>query len=194
MVLVGRPSASDRRRQLQPDGDLKFEVNDWFDRLDAPFAPFAGRVIPAGRYAYRDAQATYTSTQRFPLYGSATVRAGEFYDGTKRSVGGGLTWRPRYDFSVEGTYQRNDVSLVSGDFVADLAGMRVKYSWSTKVFGSAFVQYNTQSKSFVTNARMAWRYAPLSDVFLVYTERQNTVTNVRNERSIALKVTRMSAF
>lgn len=179
---------------LQPDGDLKFEVNDWFDRLDAPFAPFAGRVIPAGRYAYRDAQATYTSTQRFPLYGSATVRAGEFYDGTKRSVGGGLTWRPRYDFSVEGTYQRNDVSLVSGDFVADLAGMRVKYSWSTKVFGSAFVQYNTQSKSFVTNARMAWRYAPLSDVFLVYTERQNTVTNVRNERSIALKVTRMSAF
>ena len=56
------------------------------------------------------------------------------------------------------------------------------------------VQYNTQSRSFVTNARIAWRYAPLSDVFLVYTERQNTLTNVRNERSVALKVTRMVAW
>jgi len=31
-------------------------------------------------------------------------------------------------------------------------------------------------------------------VFLVYTERQNTFTNVRNERSVAIKVTRMVAF
>ena len=62
------------------------------------------------------------------------------------------------------------------------------------MFGSTFIQYNTQTKSFVTNARLAWRYAPLSDVFLVYTERQNTLTNVRNERSVAFKVTRMAAF
>jgi hypothetical protein len=70
----------------------------------------------------------------------------------------------------------------------------MKYSWSTTLFGSAFVQYNTQTRSMVTNARVAWRWAPLSDVFVVYTERQNTLTNVRNERSVALKVTRMLAF
>ena len=96
--------------------------------------------------------------------------------------------------SVEGTYQRNDISLKSGNFLADLAGVRFKYAWSTTLFGTTFVQYNTQSKNFATNARIAWRYAPLSDVFLVYTERQNTDTRVRNERSIALKVTRMIAF
>ena len=179
---------------FQPDGELKLEVNDWFDRLDRPFTPVTGRSIPVGRYSYRDARATYTSTQRYPVYGSATVKVGEYYNGTNQTLGGGLTWRPRYDISFEGSYQHNDVSLKSGDFSADLAGLRIKYAKSTTLFGSTFVQYNTQSKSFVTNARLAWRYSPLSDVFLVYTGRQNTLTNVRNERSVAVKVTRMVAF
>jgi hypothetical protein len=39
-----------------------------------------------------------------------------------------------------------------------------------------------------------FRYAPLSDVFVVYTERRNRETNVMNERSVALKVTRLMAF
>ena len=199
--FVGMDGALQSRRvvggldlNFQPDGELKLEVNDWFDRLDQPFTPFAGRTIPVGSYAFRNARATYTSTQRYPLYGNASVQVGEFYNGTNQTVSGGLTWRPRYDVSLEGTYQHNDVTLPSGAFNADLAGVRLKYARSTTLFGSAFVQYNTQSRSFVTNARIAWRYAPLSDVFLVFTERQNTLTNVRNERSVALKVTRMVAW
>ena len=179
---------------FNPDAELKVEVNDWFDRLDTPFTPFAGRSIPVGSYAYRNAQATYTTTQRFPVYGNAGLTVGDYYDGTRFAYNGGMTWRPRYNVSVEGTFQHNDVSLKSGDFIADLAGVRLKYAVSTTFFGSTFLQYNTQSKSFVTNARVAWRYSPLSDVFLVYTERQNTETQVRNERSVALKVTRMVAF
>jgi hypothetical protein len=179
---------------FQPDGELKLQVNDWFDRLDRTFTPFPGRSIPVGRYNFRNAKATYTSTQRYPVYGNAGVQVGDFYNGTNTTLSGGLTWRPRYDISFEGTYQHNDVSLPSGAFAADLAGVRLKYAYSTTLFGSTFVQYNTQSRSFVTNARLAWRYAPLSDVFLVYTERQNTFTNVRNERSVAIKVTRMVAF
>jgi hypothetical protein len=179
---------------FQPDGDLKLQVSDWFDRLDRPFTPFPGRSIPVGRYNFRNARATYTSTQRYPVYGNASIQVGEFYNGTNTTLGGGLTWRPRYNMSFEGTYQHNDVALPSGAFAADLAGVRLKYAYSTTLFGSTFVQYNTQSRSFVTNARLAWRYAPLSDVFLVYTERQNTLTNVRNERSVAIKVTRMAAF
>ena len=179
---------------FQPDGELKLEVNDWADRLDRAFSPFPGRTIPVGSYRWRNARASYTSTQRFPVYGTLTAETGEFYNGTNNVVGGSVTWRPRYDFNIEGTFQHNDVSLPTGAFSADLAGLRMKYSWSTTLFGSAFVQYNTQTRSMVTNARVAWRWAPLSDVFVVYTERQNTLTNVRNERSVALKVTRMLAF
>ena len=179
---------------FQPDAELKFAVNDWFDRLDQPFTPFAGRSIPVGSYAFRNAQVTYTSTQRYPIYGSAGLTVGDYYDGTRQAYNGGVTWRPRYDLSFEGTVQRNDVALKSGRFLADLAGVRVKYAWSTTLFGSTFFQYNSQTNTVVTNARLAWRYAPLSDLFLVYTERQDTMRSIRNERTIALKVTRMIAF
>jgi hypothetical protein len=62
------------------------------------------------------------------------------------------------------------------------------------VLGSAFMQYNAQNRSFSTNARLNWRWAPLSDLFLVYVDRRDSDTWVENERSLALKVTRMLAF
>lgn len=179
---------------FQPDGELQLEVNELADRLDVPFSPFPGRTIPVGRYQFRNAKATYTSTQRWPVFGTLTAQAGEFYNGTNNVLGGSVTWRPRYNFNIEGTFQHNDVSLPTGAFAADLAGVRVRYAWSTTLFGSAFVQYNTQTRSRVVNARVAWRWAPLSDVFIVHTDRENTLTNVRNERSVALKVTRLLAF
>ena len=179
---------------FQPDGQVGATVNDHFDRLDKPFTVVTGRTIPVGRYAFRDASLTYSSSQARRVYGVIGATAGEFYDGTRAAINGTGTWRPRYDLSFDGTYQHNNIALPTGNFVADVGGVRAKYSWSTTLIGSTFVQYNTQSKSFVTNARMAWRYSPLSDLFLVYTERENTLLNVRNERSVAFKVTRMVAF
>jgi hypothetical protein len=46
----------------------------------------------------------------------------------------------------------------------------------------------------VTNARVNLRYAPMSDVFLVYTERRNQGNGITNERSVALKATKLFAF
>jgi hypothetical protein len=78
--------------------------------------------------------------------------------------------------------------------VADLAGLRVRYAWSTTLLGSAFVQYNTQNRSFSTNARLNWRWAQLSDLYLVYTDRRDSDSWAQNERTLALKLTRMLAF
>jgi len=179
---------------FQPDGSLSVEGTDTFDRLDAGFDIFPGVHVPAGGYSFRDASVRYTSGQARKLFGSASLSSGEFYGGTRRAYGGSLTWRARYYLSVEWSFQRNDVDLPGGSFLADIASARVRYAWSTRLFGSAFVQYNTQSRSFVTNARVNFRYAPLSDVFLVYTERRNRSTDTLNERSVALKVTRLFAF
>ena len=103
-------------------------------------------------------------------------------------------WRPRYDTYLDVSYQRNDVALPAGRFNADVAGVRARYAWSTRLFGSAFVQYNAETHTLVTNARLNLRYAPLSDVFLVFTDRHNLDTGVELERSVVLKVTRLFAF
>jgi hypothetical protein len=179
---------------LNPDGQLTMRVEDQFDRLEAPFQVFPGVTIPVGPYGWREASIRYQTGQTRAVFGSVNVAGGEFYSGERRSWGGNVTVRPRYDLSFEASFTRNDVSLPTGAFVADLASLRTRYQWSTRLFGSAFVQYNTQNRAFVTNARLNYRYKALSDVFLVYTERRNTQTQVRNERTLALKVTRMVAF
>jgi len=179
---------------LQPDGFIDVEVRDQFERVPRAFEIFPGDTVVAGAYTWRDATAGFTSSGAKALSGNLRVTAGDFYDGSRTSVSVGGTWRPRYDVLMELSLQRNQVDLPRGSFDADVAGLRVRYSWSTALFGSAFVQYNAESKQLVTNARINFRYAPLSDVFLVYTDRRNQRTDVTNERSIAIKATKLVAF
>ena len=173
---------------------MSIELSDEFDRLDAPFTVFPGQVIPAGRYTWRDATARYSTGDGRAVSANVSTTAGGFYDGTRRAATASVVWRARYNVSLEGSAQRNAVRREIGEFTADLASLRVRYAWSTSLFGSAFTQYNSQTRAFVTNARVALRYRPLSDVYLVYTERQDAVSGIRNERLLALKVTHMTAF
>jgi hypothetical protein len=180
---------------FQPDGQVQFTVADWFDRLERPFPVFPGRSLPVGSYAWREASAQFTSSQQRPFFGSAGVSGGGYYDGTRRSANGSLTWRARPELAIEVLGQANAVrSPTAGAFDANLLGTRVRYAVNPNLYGSAFIQYNTQTNTFSTNVRANWRWAPLSDVFLVYTERQDITTGMRNERSVVMKVTRMVQF
>ena len=46
----------------------------------------------------------------------------------------------------------------------------------------------------VTNFRMNWIYSPLSDVFLVFTERRDLDAGVVLDRLVTAKVTKLLAF
>jgi hypothetical protein len=63
-----------------------------------------------------------------------------------------------------------------------------------RVLTSAFVQYNAAEEEFVTNLRFRWIHAPLSDLYLVLTERRSTATERVLERFVTLKVTKLLAF
>jgi hypothetical protein len=51
-----------------------------------------------------------------------------------------------------------------------LIGPRAELAFSRNLFISAFLQYNTQANNFNVNTRLQWRFAPVSDVFFVYTD------------------------
>ena len=179
---------------LKSEALLSMHVSDQFDRIERTFTLVPGRTVAPGAYTWREGVIKYSMAPSSRFLGTANATIGDFYSGTRRSIGGGVTWRVSPSLGVETSYQRNDISLASGDFVANLAGLRARYAWSTTVLGSAFVQYNTQTNSFSTNARFNWRWAPLSDLFVVYTDRRDSESWAQNERSIAVKLTRMLAF
>jgi hypothetical protein len=175
-------------------GNFDIELRDQFEQIADSFAIFPGVVIPPGDYGFRDVSVSYRSSEGRRFTGRLAVSTGDFWSGERRSVQVGATWRPRYDLFFELSGSRNDVDLPQGSFLADLASARVRFAGSTRFFGSAFVQYNAESDQLVSNVRLDWRHAPLSDVFLVFVDRRHVPTRTLLERSVALKVTRLLAF
>ena len=62
------------------------------------------------------------------------------------------------------------------------------YSFTTKMFLNALIQYNGTLDEIESNIRFNWIYKPLSDLFLVYNERRSTTGGVV-ERAFIAKIT-----
>jgi len=86
---------------LQPDGQFDTEVRDQYERVPRPFEILPGDTVYPGAYAWREATAGYTSSGARALSRNMRVTAGDFYDGSRRTIAFGTTWRPRYDVFVE---------------------------------------------------------------------------------------------
>ena len=77
---------------------------------------------------------------------------------------------------------------------ADVYGANLDVFFSVRVLTSAFVQYNAASEEFVTNLRFRWIHAPLSDLYVVLTERRSTATERVLERFVTVKFSKLLAF
>ena len=71
----------------------------------------------------------------------------------------------------------------------DLLTGRVNYFFNTKVFVNALVQYNTDAQQWSSNVRLNIIHRPLSDIFLVYNERQDSRTGDLISRAVIAKMT-----
>jgi hypothetical protein len=47
---------------------------------------------------------------------------------------------------------------------------RIEINFSRSIFWTTFLQLNTQRENFNINSRLQWRFAPMSDLFVVYTD------------------------
>ena len=126
-----------------------------------------------------------------------TLGGGGYFHGDRRSVGLSTIWRPNYRASLELRADHNAITLPDREFSADVYGARFRYATSTRLFGSAFVQYNQALEQLVSNVRVNLIHAPLSDLFLVFTERRGIADAPAGgvlERFLTLKVTRLLDF
>ena len=180
---------------------IGFNVADNYEFLVRPFTPGPGVTMPVGGYGFQDVEATYSlGLQRRPS-GTLTVRAGEYFNGTIRSVGFSrarlsLTGR----FSVEPSVSLNWIDTPLGAFRTDLVVARVNYSFTPRMFFSGLTQYNSASNTVSNNLRLRSEYSPGSELFVGYTEDRETdplmpdrSTELRN-RGFVVKVNRLFRF
>ncbi len=178
-------------------GLLTMEYSASYERFAAA-TPIAGVAVPAGEYDFGAFTASYRSNLGRKLGGTLAVTRGGFFDGERSSVTGGVTLRPSAHLFVEGSAQRNRLTLAGRTFDANLFAGRLRYAHDTRTFLSAFVQYNEAVDQLQTNVRFNLIHAPLSDVFVVYSELRNRSpepgqANVL-DRAVTLKVTKLIAF
>jgi hypothetical protein len=169
---------------------LNVMYNDIFERLDSPFV-LNGVDIPVGDYDFAALTLSFDSNPSKRLYYGANFSPQSFFGGTRTDVTGTFGARLNDRLSTEGRYSRNDVSLPGGDFVVDLASLRVDFAVSPTMAFRSVTQYNSQTDQFGTSARFRYTYRPGSDVYVVYDEVRrdpSTLLEYRDRRLI-LKAT-----
>jgi hypothetical protein len=180
---------------LQNGDEWRLEFANNYEYLDEGFEITPGIVLPVGGYRFNVIDARYQIGPQRRVNGGLTASAGQFFDGTRTSVG----YRGRIDVTarlgVEPGVSFNWVDLSVGSFLAKLVTARVNYSLSPRKAFSALVQYNSADSMIGANLRFRWEFRPGSDLYVVYNEGRDTELGVRRAeprtRTFAIKVTRL---
>jgi hypothetical protein len=167
--------------EFESSDQFQLDLVRSYDFLDLPFTPAGSpTAIAPGGYSFDAVTAAMTFGAQRPISGTVTVQAGEYYDGTIRSItlgpgpqtsGGRVSVLKQLSF--EPTFSVTRISLPSATFTTRLARTRVDYGFSPLMFLSALLQYNSADRAFGTNLRFRWEYAPGSEIFLVYTDERD---------------------
>jgi hypothetical protein len=174
-------SLTDRETQLlytiewlnKSSFSVDFKEN--YIKLLAPFDPTntGGLRLAEGEdFDWNEVGATFTSDNRKMLNVVLTTRYGGYYNGNRLTLNGELNYRvqPYGSLSLVTTY--NNISLPSPYNSAKLLliGPRFDFTFTDNLFFTSFIQYNNQTDNLNLNLRFQWRFAPVSDLFIVYTE------------------------
>jgi hypothetical protein len=174
---------------LQNSAGFRVAANREYIWLFQPFSPIVsnGKYLAIGEYHFQSVSASAFSNNRRPLNGSLECQYGSYFGGEKLSLTGAMQYRfqPRFLFTLN--YRRIDIDIPElGKSTLNLIGARTEYSLSTIMYFTAFLQYNTQAENVNVNVRYQWRYRPMSDFFVVYSENYEPQFLSKN-RSLAFK-------
>jgi hypothetical protein len=154
------------------------------------FEIYPGIFVPPGTYDWAEAQLVGRTNQGAPLSLETRVFIGGFFGGDRVSIDTQLRGRIGESFNAYVEHERNDVSVPDGDFVVDLVRFRLSYSFSTRLYVQALVQYNSLIDNWSTNLRFGWLQAANSGLYVVYNENRDPRSGIGvglRDRSFTVK-------
>ena len=151
-----------------------FDLENGYVKLKNPFDPtnIGGDTLSTGtEYNWNEFSINYVSDARKTLNFSSNIRYGGYYNGKKLSINGNLNYRfqPYVNLSLNTTYDKIDLPDPFKDVDFVLFGPSLDLTFTNKLFITTFIQYNDQTDNINVNLRFQWRFAPVSDLFIVYT-------------------------
>ena len=185
----------DNHWQFRDSTEVHTGMNLTREGVRTPFEIYPGIVVPPGTYDHAEAQLVYMSNQGAPLSVQMRVTAGGFFGGDRLALTPTIKFRAGDALTTEFNYQRNEVNLPGGAFVTNLIRTRVSYSFSSRVFTQALVQYNDRADLWSMNFRFGWLQAANTGLFVVYTDTRGLYDLFdrpeRTDRSLIVKYSYM---
>ncbi len=147
--------------------------------------------LPAENYYFTQYWVNYNTDRRKTLNVDFRLQYGNFFNGNRFNSSVGLNYRvqPWGSFGVNYDFNKIDFPNEFGQTTLHLIRANAEISFSNKMFWTTAVQYNSQSQNYNVFSRFQWRFKPMSDFFLVYTDNYTTDgLNIKN-RQIVFKLT-----
>jgi hypothetical protein len=173
---------------FQNSAEIRMTVADEYFDLFVPFSPIASKGnYLLGKYKFQEGTIGFTSNNRKPVNGSVDLGTGRFFGGSRSTIRTNIQFRyqPRLLINLNYTLAAIEIPNL-GKSNVQLLGLRTEYSLSTIMYLTAFLQYNTQLENMNINIRYQWRFRPMSDFFIVYSENYDQLLLSKN-RSLAFK-------
>lgn len=151
-----------------------FNPFDPTNATDNPDPRFYQNVIPLpiGGYRYEAFFLNLETSSRRDLQAKIDWFIGDYFNGKGTGLNSSLAYRvqPYGTFTIDANFTAIDLPKPYNSVRYLLIGPRAELTFSRSVFLSTFFQYNTQTNNTNINTRLQWRFRPVSDLFLVYTD------------------------
>ncbi|MFD0798071.1 DUF5916 domain-containing protein [Maribacter chungangensis] len=180
--------------QFNNQSQARIEYTNSFTFLFDSFDPTRtqGAVeLPANQnYHYNSVEAGYQSDQRKLFSYEIESSVGRFFNGNRFSLEGGMAMRfqPKALVSLLFNYDQIDLPNPFPSAAIWLISPKVDITFSKSIFWSTLIQYSNQRDNLGINSRLQWRFAPLSDLFIVYNDNYSVDVFAPRFRSINLKL------
>jgi hypothetical protein len=195
-------------REEQANFGISFQNSDsyssqftrTFEFIPQPFAISLSPAVtvPVGGYTYQSVYNSYTLGTQRTLSGTMSFERGSLYGGTKTTLGySSLRVDASTHLAIEGSVSLNWVDLPVGRFTSSVVTERTIFTVTPRMFVTALVQYNSNSRSLSTNVRMRWEYQPGSEMFVVFSDGRDTSNTgfpTMTNRTFVVKINRLFRF
>jgi hypothetical protein len=131
-------------------------------------------AIGVGDHRFANFFAQFDSDKSKTISGTLLGRVGTFYDGDIVGYGGALNLKLGAHLAWNIKVERNVIEVSGGKVTTTLLGSRFTYAFSPRLFGKAFVQWNSDNQEILANVLLSLIHTPGSDLFIVYNDQLST--------------------
>lgn len=177
---------------FQSSATLVWQVAHTYTILLADFDPTrsGNRPLRQGTdYRYTQARFDFISDRRKKISLEMQGVVGQNFNGSIASLTGALIYRFQPYGTLTLNYGLSRVTSSEGQGNLFLIGPRADVTFSKSLFWTTFFQYNNLTNNVNINSRLQWRFRPVSDFFLVYSDNYFSDNFMVKNRVLVAKLT-----